>query len=186
MESAGSRSPRRPGNITTSETGGGDDDAPRSRERMMVRFVGCILSCGQETSVSIDGEHPFRLEVFPEEWITAGSEPPRISYAGSHDGSIATTSIGSQVDPVANHFSSTRSSTPTADQTRGHNGLSDSTSPQSRIPPRDSIFTPRYRRVLRHRAETCRDARWERDGELELAVLQFGWDQGEAGRHYLC
>jgi len=28
-----------------------------------------------------------------------------------------------------------------------------------------------------------RDARWERDGELEHAVVQFGWDQGEVKRH---
>ena len=143
-------------------------------------------SCGQETFALIDDEHPFRLKVFPEEPTTTGSKPPRISYVGSHDGSIATTSIGSQVDSIADHFSFTRSSTPTADRTQGRNGFSDSTLLESCIPPQCSLSAPRYRRALCDRAEMCRGACWERDGEFEHTVVQFGWDQGEAKRLYWC
>jgi len=43
-------------------------------------------------------DDPFRFKDFPEERTTTEPELPRISYVGSHDGSIATTSIGSRFD----------------------------------------------------------------------------------------
>jgi len=98
-------------------------------------------------TVNVAGKPPFSSTVstlqargFPGGRTATKLKPPKISSAGSHGGATAITSFGSQVDPIANYFL-TRS-TPIADQTQGRNGLSESTPPESRIPPQDSLSIP--------------------------------------------
>jgi hypothetical protein len=161
MESTRSRSPKRPVSLTTNTMAcgiGKGDEAPMSREDGREinpkepedpwtpydeEVHGCSIS---------DDDHFSGLQVFPEERATTKPEPLWISDTSP----TATTSIRCTIDPIANH-PHTRPPTSTTDQAQRHDGLSNSTPPESRVPPQNPIPSPRYRSLHRRRAETHRD-----------------------------